>query len=303
MASVLALSGCNVLAKLKKKKPLTDPDGSDPSTASTSAFGDVDAFNKGDVSRFTDEVRLSNEAAFVRVIAFARTAPDTGGTLVGVVDPDTLVLKHARRFGNTLITFNRAAFPGKRFLGWVPDAAFLSPVTGVTPATAATATAATATTTTATAATATGAATTAATTTPVATTPTITGTGSSGSGGTGTCSMTLRTTGFTPSKATCSFNENVRAGSPATLTFPCSGGSASARFSSQTFSGSADRGRVAITNSSTSTFSGCQVRTTQTITGTPPNLSYFLSESLVGGSCKGVSTCTARATITAAQSP
>lgn len=255
---VFAVSGCNVLAKLKKKKPISDPPTDD--TPTTSSFNDVDAFNKSDVARFPDEIRLFNETAFVRVITFARTAPDSGGTIVGVIDPDTVVLKHGRRFGNTLITFNRAAFPGRRFLGWVPDSAFFFPVAP----------------------------------TPVSTAQTVTGTG-------GTCSMTLRTVGFTPSKSTCSFNENVRAGSPATLFFPCSGGSASARFSGQTFSGTADRGRVAISNSSTSTFSGCQIRTTQTIAGTPPNLSYFLSESIVGGTCKGISTCTARATITAAQ--
>lgn len=260
---VFALSGCNVLAKLKKKKPTTDPAGDNTGITS---FNDIEATNKADVARFADETRLFNESAFIRVITFARTAPDSGGTIVGVIDPDTVVLKHGRRFGNTLITFSRAAFPGRRFLGWVPDTAFFFPVTP----------------------------------TPVPTPQNVTGTG--GTGGTGgTCSMTLRVSGFTPSKSTCSFNESVRAGSPTTLFFPCGGGSASARFSGQTFSGTADRNRVAISNSATSTFSGCQIRTTQTISGSPPNLSYFLSESIVGGTCKGISTCTARATMSAIQ--
>ena len=254
MGAVLSLSGCNVLRKLGKKKAPTD-DGT------SSNFNDFDAFNKSDVSRFTDEQRLFNETAFVRVITFARTAPDNGGTIVGVIDPDTLVIKHARRFGNTLISFTRAAFPGRRFAGWVPDTAFFFPVTPP----------------------------------PTITPPsTVTGTG-------GTCSMTLRISGFTPSKSTCSFNENVRSNSPTTLFFPCNGGGATARFGPQFFSGTADKNRVSLSNSSVGTFSGCEIRTTQTIAGSTPVLSYFLSETIIGGSCKGISTCTARASITALQ--
>jgi hypothetical protein len=255
IAGVLSLSGCNVLKKLgKKRAPLSDPNSNTP----TSNFNDVEAFNKADVSRFIDETRLFNETAFVRVITFARTAPDNGGTIVGVIDPDTLVLKHARRFGNTLITFNRAAFPGKRFAGWVPDSAFFFPIT------------------------------------PPPTPPTVTGTG-------GTCSMTLRVSGFTPSKSTCSFNESVRANSPTTLFFPCNGGGATARFGGQLFSGTADKTRVSLSNTSTNTFSGCEIRTTQTVAGSTPVLSYFLSETIVGGNCRGISTCTARASMTALQ--
>jgi hypothetical protein len=249
IGAVLSLSGCNVLKKLGKKKIPTD-DGT------SSTFNDFDAFNKSDVSRFTDETRLFSETAFVRVITFARTAPDNGGTIVGVIDPDTLVLKHARRFGNTLISFTRSAFPGKRFAGWVPDSAFFFPVT------------------------------------PPPTPPSTTG---------GTCSMTLRISGFTPSKSTCSFNENVRSNSPTTLFFPCNGGGATARFGPQFFSGTADKNRVSLSNSTVGTFSGCEIRTTQTIAGSTPVLSYFLSETIIGGSCKGISTCTARASITALQ--
>ena len=257
IGAVLSLSGCNILRKLGKKKAPTD-DGT------SSNFNDFDAFNKSDVSRFTDESRLFNETAFVRVITFARTAPDNGGTIVGVIDPDTLVIKHARRFGNTLISFTRAAFPGRRFAGWVPDTAFFFPVTPTSPP-------------------------------PTITPPsTFTGTG-------GTCSMTLRISGFSPSKSTCSFNENVRSNSPTTLFFPCNGGGATARFGPQFFSGTADKTRVSLSNSSVGTFSGCEIRTTQTIAGSTPVLSYFLSETIVGGSCKGISTCTARASITALQ--
>lgn len=253
IAGVLSLSGCKlILAKLKKKKPVNTDD-----TPTLSASNDIEAVNKDQVARFPDERRLFNEVAFVRTLSFARTGPNEGGTIVSLIDANTVVTKHANRFGSTLITFTRSGFPGQRFAGWVPDAAFFFQANTPPP--------------------------------PPPPPP-----------GGGTCSMTLRTSGFTPSKPTCSFNETVRSG-PATLFFPCSGGSATARFSTQTFSGSADRGRVAITNSSTSTFSGCTIRTTQSIAGTPPSLSYFLSETIVSGTCKGINTCTARATITAVQ--
>ena len=242
IASVLSVTGCKFL----KKKKAPDNDGTAGGT-----FNDIDATNKADVSRFTDERRLFNESGFIRVISFARTAPDSGGTIVAVIDADTLIIRHAERFGNTLITFNRSAFPGRRFAGWVPNSAFLFPV---------------------------------------ATPPPSTG---------GTCSLTLRQSGFTPSRSSCSFNESVRAGSPATLFFPCTGGFASARFGSQTFVGTGDPNKVSLTNTATTTFQGCQIRTTQTVTGTPPLLTYFLSETIIGGSCKGINTCTARANISA----
>jgi hypothetical protein len=264
IAGVLSVSGCNVLKKLAKKKTPTTT--SEDDTPTTSTFNDIDAVNKADISRFIDETRLFNETGFIRVITFARTAPDGAGTIVGVIDPDTLILKQAHRFGSTLVTFNRSAFPGKRFAGWVPDSAFLFPITPTTP------------------------------------TPTpqpVTNTGNTGTGG--TCTMQLRESGFIPSKSTCSFNESVRRNNPTTLFFPCNGGSATARFGPQTFSGTADKNRVAVTNTVVGTFSGCQIRTTQVISGTPPNLTYFLSESFVGAPCKGISTCTARATITATQ--
>ena len=113
--------------------------------------------------------------------------------------------------------------------------------------------------------------------------------------------MTLRQSNFIPSKSTCSFNESVRSNNPSTLVFPCNGGSATARFGPQTFSGTADKNRVNVTNTVVGTFSGCQIRTTQVITGTPPNLTYFLSESFVGAPCKGINTCTAHATMSATQ--
>ncbi len=265
VAGVLSVSGCNILKKLAKKKTPTTTSSTDDDGTVGSSFNDVDAVNRADLARFPDETRLFNDTGFIRVITFARTAPDSGGTIVGVIDPDTLILKQAHRFGNTLITFTRAAVPGKRFAGWVPDSAFLFPITPTTP-------------------------------TVVATAQGITGSAPSG----GTCSMTLRQSNFVPSKSTCSFNESVRSNNPSTVFFPCNGnGAASARFGPQTFTGTADRSRVAITNTVVGTFSGCQIRTTQVISGTPPNLSYFLSESFVGAPCKGINTCTARASMSA----
>ena len=271
VAGVLSVSGCNVLKKLAKKKTPTTT-SSDDDTPTTSTFNDIDAVNKADVSRFVDETRLFSESGFIRVITFARTAPDAGGTIVGVIDPDTIILKHARRFGNTLVTFNRSAVPGKRFAGWVPDSAFLFPPTPTTPTTP---------------------------TTAVTPTPPTQGLAGNANTGGGTCSLSLRQSNFVPSKSTCSFNESVRSNNPSTLFFPCNGGSATARFGPQTFAGTADKVRVAVSNTVVGTFSGCQIRTTQVISGTPPNLTYFLSESFVGAPCKGINVCTARATMTA----
>ena len=223
---------------------------------------------------------LHGQADLVRQLTFARTAPDEGGTTVGVIDPDTAILKWSVRRGSTLVTFDRQAFPGKKFAGWVPDSAFRTAVAAGTVTPTATA---------------------AKTATPVITgtataVPTVAGTTAPP---TGQCQLTLRSTSFSPSTSTCSFNEKVRAGSPATLSFPCAGGTAVARFSSQTFTGTADPNRVQISNSSLFPFSGCTVRSVQTISGSPPNLSYFYSESIVSGTCKGVSTCTARGGVSA----
>jgi hypothetical protein len=260
---VVAVCGCGLLKK--KKQPGTFQDGT--TTTGAAASLEPAAFNRADLVRFPDEVLLHGQADFVRQITFARTAPDEGGTTVGVIDPDTAILKWSLRGGNTLITFDRQAFPGKKFAGWVPASAF----------TVATATAT-------------------ATATPTATATTG---GLVGNAPTGDCKTTLRVSGFTPSSGGCSFNSQVRSSGGATMNFPCAGGSASARFGSQTFTGTADRSRVQLSNTSLFPFSGCSVRAIQTISGTPPNLSYSYSEFIVSGTCKGTSTCRASAAITA----
>jgi len=261
---ILAVSGCGLI---KKRKKTFD----DTPTPTPLADLEPPAINRADLTRFPDELLIHGQADLIRQITFARTAPSEVGTTVGVIDANTPVLKWSLRSGNTLVSFDRAAFPGKRFAGWVPDSAFSTAVaagtvpaaTGVKPVVQPTATVA-------------------------ASAPTS-----------GTCTLQLRSTSFSPSTSTCQFEEKVRAGSPATLTFPCAGGPAVARFSSQTFSGTADPKKVSITSSTTFPFSGCQVRAFQTITGTPPNLAYSYAESIVSGKCPGTTTCTARGTVSA----
>ena len=259
---IIAVCGCNLI---KKKKKFDDS----PPPVSTADL-EPPAINRADLTRFPDEFLLHGQSDLIRQITFARTAPNEGGSTVGVVDANTPVLKWSLRGGNTLVSFDRAAFPGKRFAGWVPDSAFSTAI--------------------------------AAGTVPTATgiKPFVPPTSTVGSvPASGTCTLTLRSTSFSPSTSTCSFEEKVRAGSPATLTFPCAGGSAVARFSSQTFSGTADPKKVSITNTTVFPFSGCQVRAFQTITGTPPNLAYSYAETIVSGKCPGTTTCTARGTVSA----
>gem|GEM_PF-2782299 len=278
--ALVALSGCKLL---KKKSPDA---GIDPSSGSFAA-GDFQAANKVDISRFGDERKLFGEVGFVRQLVTVRTAPNEGGTAVGVIDPDKPVTKHAERLNYTLVTFDR---PGQlqKWAGWIPNEAFSSIATLPGAAPTATATAAPTATTVATAA-------------PKGTT-TASVAGTTTPPETGTCTMTLRTSGFSGSSSSCTFDEKVRAGSPATLTFPCAGGAAKASFLTHTFAGTADKSKVNINRSNVFDFKGCQFRTTQVISGSPPNLSYSYAESIVNPSasaCKGMSTCTARATVTA----
>lgn len=295
--ALTVLSGCKLLKK--KKAPTPDDDSSGSFTTSTSA-GDFDAVNKADLSRFGDERKISAELGFVRQLVSVRTAPNEGGTAIGVIDPDKPVSKHAERLGYTLVTFDR---PGatRKWAGWIPNEAFSStaPLPGAAGTAAGTA-AATATGTTV--STAPRPTTTAGTvTTPTTPSATATVAAASSLPETGTCNLTLRASGFSGSSSSCTFDEKVRSG-PATLTFPCAGGTARATFSSHTFTGVADRQRVTISRVNTFDFKGCNFRTTQSITGTPPNLSYSYAEQILpgqGSKCAGMSTCTARASVSA----
>jgi len=290
--ALTVLSGCKLLKKKKTTRP-DDPDNS----FTTSTSGDFDAVNKADLSRFGDERKLFAELGFVRQLVSVRTAPNEGGTAIGVIDPDKPVNKHAERLGYTLVTFDR---PGatRKWAGWIPNEAFSStaPLPGVAGTAAATGTAAGTTVSTAPRPTTTGNVTTP--TTPSATT---TAAATSNLPETGTCNLTLRTSGFSGSSSSCTFDEKVRSG-PATLTFPCAGGTARATFSSHTFTGVADKQRVTISRVNTFDFQGCNFRTTQSITGTPPNLSYSYAETLLpgqGSKCASMKTCTARASVSA----
>ena len=271
--SLAVLSGCGILKKKKK----TDPGSTSSSSGSiTTAAGDFDALNKADISRFGDESKLAADLGFVRQLVTVRTAPNEGGTTVGVIDPDKPVNKYAERLGYTLVTFDRVG-SSQKWAGWIPNESFSS--TAILPGTKPVATAT---------ATATG----------TATGLITTGTAKPPTGG--QCTFTLASSGFS-GKSSCTFDEKIRS-NQATLKFPCDGGSASASFSNHTFNGTASKTSVAISRANTFDFKGCQFRTIQTITGSPPSLRWSYTETILpnqGTKCNGMSTCTASANISA----
>ncbi|HSO34579.1 MAG TPA: hypothetical protein VLT33_18725, partial [Labilithrix sp.] len=79
---VLAVSGCGLI---KKKKRSFD----DSPTPTPLADLEPPAINRADLARFPDEVLLHGQSDLIRQITFARTAPNEGGTTVGVIDADT----------------------------------------------------------------------------------------------------------------------------------------------------------------------------------------------------------------------
>jgi len=259
VAAVVGTTGCS------KKKKGTTTSGS----TTTSIASELDAVNKDQLSRFGDEKKLPAEPGVIKQLATVRSAPNEIGTAFGVLDPEKPVLKYAEHAGYTLVAYERQPGATQKWAGWVPDAAFST--FGDMPGTG------------------TAAAPSPGTPTVAANAPTTTA---------GTCTMTLRTTGFVPSAASCVFDEKVRTG-PATLTYPCAGGAARASFSTHAFAGTADKSKVALSRVSTFAQGGCTWKSVQSITGTPPNLSYSYSESVASGTCKNLSPCTARATVTA----
>lgn len=268
--SLAVLSGCGILKKKKK----TDPGSTSSSSGSiTTAAGDFEALNKGDISRFGDELKLAADLGFVRQLVTVRTAPNEGGTTVGVIDADKPVNKYAERLGYTLVTFDRVG-SSQKWAGWVPNESFST--TALLPGAKPVATA-----------TATG------TTTGLVTTGTS-------KPATGQCTLSLSSSGFS-GKSSCTFDEKIRS-NQATLKFPCDGGNASASFANHTFSGTASKTSVIISRTNTFDFRGCQFRTVQTITGVPPSLKWSYAEQILpnqGTKCNGMSTCTASANIAA----
>ncbi len=280
--AVTVLSGCGLLKK-KNKQTTTfdDPNGASGGITTTTAAGDFNAFNKSDVSRFADEVKFNADLAFVRQLVTVRTAPNEGGTTVGVIDPDKPVNKHAERLGYALVTFDRSGTTQK-WAGWIPNEAFSStaklPGTPGAPSTV----------------------TTTGTAKPATTTTTTTGLTTTGTGTGGSCSLQLSSSNFS-GRSSCTFDEKIRSNT-ATLRFPCDGGNASASFGNHTFSGTASKTSVIISRTNTFDFRGCQFRTVQTITGSPPSLRWSYAEQILpnqGDKCKGMSTCTASANISA----
>lgn len=262
-------SGCGILKKKKKK---SDPGAT--GTATVTSSGDFDALNKADVSRFGDESKLFADLGFVRQLVTVRTAPNEGGTTVGVIDADKPVNKFAERLGYTLVTFDRVG-SSQKWAGWIPNEAFSS--TALLPGAKPAQTAAT----------------------PVPTQTGLITTGTAKPAG-GSCTFSLASSGFS-GKSSCTFDEKIRSNS-ATLRFPCDGGNASASFGNHTFSGTASKTSVIISRTNTFDFRGCQFRTVQTITGVPPSLKWSYAEQILpnqGTKCNGMSTCTASANISA----
>jgi hypothetical protein len=114
-----------------------------------------------------------------------------------------------------------------------------------------------------------------------------------------TCTATFSVVSLVPSSSGCTLNEEVRAGSPATMTYPCAGGAVTVRFGSQTFSGTVSAGQITVTNVDQFPFSSCTWESTQRISGTLASgtLSYSYSERVVAGGCSGVGACTASGSI------
>ena len=80
---VIAVSGCGLIKKKKKTFDNSDDPSSDPAAT---ASAEPPATNRADLARFPDEILLHGQPDFIRQITFARTAPDDGGTTVGVID-------------------------------------------------------------------------------------------------------------------------------------------------------------------------------------------------------------------------
>jgi hypothetical protein len=115
-----------------------------------------------------------------------------------------------------------------------------------------------------------------------------------------TCTATFSVVSLTPSSSGCTLNEEVRSGSPATMTYPCAGGAVAVRFGSQTFSGTLSGNQLSVTNVDQFPFSSCTWESTQRITGTfPGTLAYSYAERVVSGGCSGVGACTAAGSIAA----
>jgi hypothetical protein len=293
-----AVSGCKLL---KKKQAEFDSTLSPTPSTPLSADQEPDAVNRSQILRFPDETLLHGVPAFVRQFTLARTMPNEGGVSVSAIPADTLVQKFAERQGFTLVAFDRPGVPGKH-AGWISNVAFIPPGTVAAATTPAFPTATTPTPT----AVPTPSVRTAFNTPPIPT-PVPTPPPPPSSLGvkptTGTCKLELRVSGFVGSNPGCSFNEKVRSGSPTTITFPCAGGTTSAKFGNQVFTGAVtgtgSSQRVSLTQIETFPFESCQFRSIQSITGTPPNLQYSYAENVVSGSCKASSTCTAKAVITA----
>ncbi len=119
--------------------------------------------------------------------------------------------------------------------------------------------------------------------------------------GSATCTKTLTIATVTITPSGCPLNENVTA-APATLSYPCAGGTGTATFGKQTFTGTVANGQVGLQNVDTFIIgSSCTWQSTQRLEGTLAGpLTYSYAEKVIttgcsaSGSCKGSGSCTVK---------
>jgi len=110
--------------------------------------------------------------------------------------------------------------------------------------------------------------------------------------GSGTCTKTLTIATVTITPSGCPLNEDVTA-APATLTYPCAGGTGTVTLGTQTFSGSVANGQVGLENLDTFLVSaGCTWQSTQRLEGALGGpLAYSYSEKVITSGCSGAGAC------------
>ncbi len=116
-----------------------------------------------------------------------------------------------------------------------------------------------------------------------------------------TCTRTLTIAAVAITPTGCPLNESVTA-APATLTYPCAGGTGTATFGTQTFTGSVANGQVGLQNVDTFLIGGsCIWQSTQRLEGSLAGpLTYTYSEKVVttgcssSGACKGSGSCSVK---------
>jgi hypothetical protein len=110
-----------------------------------------------------------------------------------------------------------------------------------------------------------------------------------------TCTKTLTIPNVSLSNSVCTDINTKVTKAPATLTYPCAGGNASATFGAQAFAGTVTGTTIDVKNVESFTLKSCQLQSTQEITGdlAAAPLSYSYGEKFLGGDCSGFIICKA----------